>query len=94
MTPERHRLAKSKMYYECPCVFISPVGRRLPSEVVTRRRIFVVMIRARSQNIQQASIAAFCEVNRVIPIEACHAVMVGNPKRSTRTLVPQDRTHG
>ena len=47
------------------------------------------------QNFQRACTAAPCEVDHVVPIEACRRhVMVNNPKQSAQILLQRCRTHG
>lgn len=91
MTREQRRFTISRLYPESARVPAEPVDRSgLPPEV-PRTWILTTRDRALSVRSQRDSIEALGGVQTVIPIDACHDVMISHPERLAQVLVQRCR---
>jgi pimeloyl-ACP methyl ester carboxylesterase len=91
MSPQQRRFTLSRLYPESARIPAEPVDRSgLPADV-PRTWILTTRDRALSVASQHASIAALGGVQDVIPIDACHDVMVSHPERLAQILVERCR---
>lgn len=91
MTPQQRRFTLSHLYPESARIGAEPVDRSdLPGDV-PRTWILTTRDRALSVASQQASIEALGGVQTVIPVDACHEVMISHPDRLAQILVERCR---
>jgi pimeloyl-ACP methyl ester carboxylesterase len=91
MSPQQRRFTLSRLYPESARIPAEPVDRSgLPVDV-PRTWILTTRDRALSVASQHASIAALGGVQDVIPIDACHDVMVSHPERLAQILIERCR---
>jgi pimeloyl-ACP methyl ester carboxylesterase len=91
MTPEQRRFTLSRLYPEAARITAEPVDRSgLPADV-PRTWILTTRDRALSVSSQQASIEALGGVETLIPIDACHDVMISHPERLAQILIERCR---
>ncbi|BBX27032.1 hypothetical protein GCM10009632_13020 [Mycolicibacterium alvei] len=94
MTRAQRKFTMSRLYAESARIPAEPVDRSgLPDEV-PRTWILTTHDRALSLNSQRASIAALGGVQDVIPVDACHDVMISHPERMARILIDRCRLRG
>jgi pimeloyl-ACP methyl ester carboxylesterase len=94
MTRAQRQFTLSRLYAESARIPAEPVDRsRLPDDV-PRTWILTTRDRALSQKSQQASIAALGGVQDVIPIDACHEVMISHPEVLAGILIKRCRLRG
>ena len=91
MTPEQREFALSRLYPESACIPSAPVDRSTLPDDVPRTWILTTSDRALSDRSQRASIAALGGVQDVIPIDACHDVMISHPGRLAQILLERCR---
>ncbi|MDT5094425.1 MAG: hypothetical protein QOH60_3788 [Mycobacterium sp.] len=92
MSPQQREFALSRLYEESARVPGEPVDRSALPDDVPRTWILTTRDRALSLKSQHASIAALGGVQDVIPIEACHDVMISHPERLAQILVERCRS--
>ncbi|ODR24669.1 MULTISPECIES: alpha/beta fold hydrolase [Mycolicibacterium] len=91
MTRAQREFTMSRLYAESARIPAEPVDRSgLPDEV-PRTWILTTHDRALSLNSQRASIAALGGVQDVIPVDACHDVMISHPEVLARILIERCR---
>jgi pimeloyl-ACP methyl ester carboxylesterase len=94
MTREQQRFTLSRLCAESVRIPAEPVDRSgLPAEV-PRTWILTTRDRTLSVQSQHDSIAALGGVQAVIPIDACHEVMISHPERLARILIERCRSAG
>ncbi len=93
MTPQQRQFALSRLYPESARIPAEPVDRSALPACVPRTWILTTRDRALSVKSQQASIAALGGVTQVIPIDACHDVMISHPGHLARLLAERCRAH-
>jgi len=94
MTRAQRQFTLSRLYTESARIPAEPVDRSgLPGDV-PRTWIMTTRDRALSQKSQQASIAALGGVQDVIPVDACHDVMISHPEQMARILIERCRVRG
>jgi pimeloyl-ACP methyl ester carboxylesterase len=91
MSRQQREFALSRLYEESARIPGEPVDRSALPEDVPRTWILTTRDRALSVKSQHASIAALGGVQAVIPIDACHDVMISHPKRLAEILVERCR---
>jgi pimeloyl-ACP methyl ester carboxylesterase len=92
MTRAQRLFAVSHMYEESLRVAIEPVDRSdLPPEV-PRTWILTLRDRALPVSAQRTCMTALGGVQNVIPIDACHNVMVSHPKQLATILIERCRS--
>lgn len=91
MTREQRRFTMSRLYAESTGIVVEPVDRRdLPAEV-PRTWILTTRDRALSVASQRRSIDALGGVQTIIPVDACHDVMISHPTWLAKTLIERCR---
>lgn len=91
MTPEQRRFTLAHLYPESALIPAEPVDRSgLPADV-PRTWILTTRDRALSIASQQKSIDALGGVQTVIPIDACHEVMISHPAQLAQILIERCR---
>lgn len=91
MTAEQRRFTLSRLYAESVRIPAEPVDRRgLPADV-PRTWILTTRDRALSVSSQHDSIGALGGVQALIPIDACHEVMISHPDRLAQILIQRCR---
>lgn len=94
MTRAQRQFTMSRLYAESARIPAEPVDRSgLPDEV-PRTWILTTHDRALSLNSQLASITALGGVQDVIPVDACHDVMISHPEQMARILIERCRVRG
>ncbi|WP_166903386.1 alpha/beta fold hydrolase [Mycobacterium sp. DL440] len=94
MTRAQRQFAMSRLYAESARIPAEPVDRSgLPDEV-PRTWILTTHDRALSLNSQLASIAALGGIQDVIPVDACHDVMISHPEQLARILIERCQLRG
>jgi pimeloyl-ACP methyl ester carboxylesterase len=94
MTRAQRLFAVSHMYEESLRVAIEPVDRSdLPPEV-PRTWILTMRDRALPVSAQRTCMTALGGVQTVIPIDACHSVMVSHPQQLATILIERCRSAG
>jgi pimeloyl-ACP methyl ester carboxylesterase len=91
MTPQQREFALSRLYDESARIPGEPVDRSALPDDVPRTWILTTRDRALSNKSQHASIAALGGVQDVIPIDACHDVMISHPERLAQILIERCR---
>ena len=91
MSPQQREFALSRLYPESARIPGEPVDRSAVPIDVPRTWILTTRDRALSNKSQQASIAALGGVEDVIPIDACHDVMISHPQELAAILVERCR---
>ncbi len=91
MSSQQRAFALSRLYAESARIPGEPVDRSALPDDVPRTWILTTRDRALSSKSQQASIAALGGVQTVIPIDACHDVMVSHPERLAQILIERCR---
>jgi pimeloyl-ACP methyl ester carboxylesterase len=91
MTRQQREFALSRLYAESARIPGEPVDRSALPDDVPRTWILTTRDRALSSKSQQASIAALGGVQTVIPIDACHDLMVSHPERLAQILIERCR---
>jgi pimeloyl-ACP methyl ester carboxylesterase len=91
MTPQQREFALSRLYDESARIPGEPVDRSALPDDVPRTWILTTRDRALSNKSQRASIAALGGVQDVIPIDACHDVMISHPERLAQILIERCR---
>ena len=91
MTKEQREFALSRLYPESACIPSAPVDRSTLPDDVPRTWILTTRDRALSEKSQRVSIAALGGVQDVIPIDACHDVMISHPGRLAQILLERCR---
>lgn len=94
MTPQQREFTLSRLYEESARIPGEPVDRSALPDDVPRIWILTTRDRALSVKSQHASIAALGGVKGVIPIDACHDVMISHPERLAQILVERCRRRG
>ncbi|CDO31251.1 alpha/beta fold hydrolase [Mycolicibacterium porcinum] len=94
MTAQQREFAMSRLYDEASVIGVEPVDRSALPDDVPRTWILTTRDRALSQKSQQASIAALGGVNEVIPVDACHDVMISHPEQLARILIERCQLRG
>jgi pimeloyl-ACP methyl ester carboxylesterase len=94
MTPQQRNFTLSRLYRESARIPGEPVDRGALPEDVPRTWILTTRDRALSVKSQHASIAALGGVEGVIPIDACHDVMISHPERMAEILIERCRRRG
>jgi pimeloyl-ACP methyl ester carboxylesterase len=91
MTAQQRRFTLSRLYPESARIPAEPVDRSgLPADV-PRTWILTTRDRALSVSSQRASIEELGGVETLIPIDACHEVMISHPDRLAQILVERCR---
>ena len=91
MTPEQRHFTLSRLYPESARIPAETVDRSdLPADV-PRTWILTTRDRALSVSSQRDSIEALGGVQTVIPVDACHEVMISHPDRLAQILVERCR---
>jgi pimeloyl-ACP methyl ester carboxylesterase len=93
MSPQQREFTLSRLYPESACIPAEPVDRSALPDEVPRTWILTTRDRALSKKSQQASIAALGGVQEVIPIDACHDLMVSHPKQLAQILAERCRLY-
>ncbi|MEB3070709.1 alpha/beta fold hydrolase [[Mycobacterium] vasticus] len=91
MTRDQRAFTLSRLYAESACIGVEPVDRSNLPTAVSRTWILTTRDRALSISSQQASIAALGGVQTVIPIHACHDVMISHARELAVMLVDRCR---
>jgi pimeloyl-ACP methyl ester carboxylesterase len=91
MSPQQREFAMSRLYPESARIPGEAVDRSALPADVPRTWILTTRDRALSSRSQRASIAALGGVKDVIPIDACHDMMISHPKRLAEILVERCR---
>jgi pimeloyl-ACP methyl ester carboxylesterase len=91
MTREQRAFTLSRLYTESVRVPAEPVDRSGLPQDVPRAWILTTRDRALSVRSQHNSIKALGGVATVIPIDACHEVMISHPERLARILIERCR---
>jgi pimeloyl-ACP methyl ester carboxylesterase len=87
MTPEQRSFALSRLYEESIGIPSERVDRSDLPVNVRRSWILTTRDRALSVKSQRECIAALGDVHPVIPVEACHDVMISEPQLLARLLI-------
>ncbi|WP_084249151.1 alpha/beta fold hydrolase [Mycobacterium avium] len=93
MSPQQREFALARLYPESARIPAESVDRSALPNDVPRTWILTTRDRALSQKSQQASIAALGGVQEVIPIDACHDLMISHPDRLAQILVDRCRLY-
>jgi pimeloyl-ACP methyl ester carboxylesterase len=93
MSAQQREFALSRLYPESACIPGESVDRSALPNDVARTWILTTRDRALSQKSQRASIAALGGVAQVIPIDACHDLMISHPERLAQILVDRCRLY-
>jgi pimeloyl-ACP methyl ester carboxylesterase len=91
MTRQQREFILSRLYAESARIPGEPVDRSALPADVPRTWILTTRDRALPNKSQQASITALGGVQTVIPIDACHDVMVSHPERLAQILIERCR---
>jgi pimeloyl-ACP methyl ester carboxylesterase len=91
MTPEQRRFTLSRLYPESARIAAETVDRSDLPDDVPRTWILTTRDRALSVSSQQDSIDALSGVQTVIPVDACHELMISHPDRLAQILVERCR---
>lgn len=91
MTREQRRFTVSRLYPESARIPAERVDRSAMPDDVPRTWILTLRDRALSQRSQRDSIAALGGVHTMIPIDACHDVMISHPQRLAEILIERCR---
>ncbi|MBE1552098.1 pimeloyl-ACP methyl ester carboxylesterase [Mycobacterium sp. OAS707] len=94
MSSQQRAFALSRLYPESARIPGEPVERSALPDDVPRTWILTTRDRALSRKSQQASIAALGGVQTVIPIDACHDLMISHPQRLAQILIERCRLRG
>jgi pimeloyl-ACP methyl ester carboxylesterase len=94
MTRMQRQFTLSRLHAESARIPAEPVDRSGFPDDVPRTWILTTRDRALSHKSQQASIAALGGVQDVIPIDACHDVMISHPELLARILIERCRRRG
>lgn len=94
MTRAQRQFTLSRLYAESARIPAEPVDRSGLPDDVPRTWILTTRDRALSQKSQHASIAALGGVHDVIPVDACHDVMISHPELLARILIERCRLRG
>jgi pimeloyl-ACP methyl ester carboxylesterase len=94
MTTQQRNFTLSRLSKESARIPGESVDRGALPEDVPRTWILTTRDRALSVKSQHASIAALGGVEGVIPIDACHDVMISHPERLAEILVERCRRRG
>jgi hypothetical protein len=91
MTPQQRVFTLSRLYPESARIPAEPVDRSdLPADV-PRTWILTTRDRALSVSSQHASMEALGGVDTVVPIDACHELMISHPERLAQILIERCR---
>lgn len=93
MSPQQRDFALARLYEESARIPAEPVDRSALPEDVPRTWVLTTRDRALSGKSQQASMAALGGVQQVIPIDACHDLMISHPERLAQLLAERCRVH-
>jgi pimeloyl-ACP methyl ester carboxylesterase len=93
MTREQRTFTLSRLYPESARIVAEPVDRGELPEDVPRTWILTTRDRALSVRSQLSSIDALGGVSTVIPVDACHDVMISHPELLARILIERCRLH-
>lgn len=93
MSAQQREFALSRLYEESARIPGESVDRSALPDDVPRTWILTTRDRALSHKSQQASIAALGGVREVIPIDACHDVMISHPEQLAQLLAERCRAH-
>lgn len=93
MSSGQREFALSRLYPESARIPGEPVDRSALSDDVPRTWILTTRDRALSKKSQHASIAALGGVQEVIPVDACHDLMISHPERLAQLLVDRCRLY-
>jgi pimeloyl-ACP methyl ester carboxylesterase len=93
MTHEQRRFTLSRLHRESARIVAEPVDRSGLPDDVPRTWILTTRDRALSVRSQRRSIEALGGVSAVIPVEACHEVMISHPELLARILIERCRLH-
>ncbi|NDJ87874.1 alpha/beta fold hydrolase [Mycolicibacter kumamotonensis] len=93
MTRQQRTFTLSRLYPESARIVAEPVDRTGLPQDVPRTWILTTRDRALSVRSQQASIEALGGVQTLIPLDACHDVMVSHPEPLARTLIERCRVY-
>jgi pimeloyl-ACP methyl ester carboxylesterase len=91
MSSQQREFALSRLCPESARIPGEPVDRSALPDDVPRTWILTTRDRALSIKSQQASIAALGGVEKVIPVDACHDVMISHPQRVAQILIERCR---
>jgi pimeloyl-ACP methyl ester carboxylesterase len=94
MTRQQRQFALSHLYPESARIIAEAVDRSAMPTDVPRTWILTTRDRSLSQKAQRASIAALGGVQTVIPVDACHEVMISHPERLAEILIDRCRRRG
>ncbi|BBX94248.1 MULTISPECIES: alpha/beta fold hydrolase [Mycolicibacterium] len=94
MTRAQRQFTLTRLYAESARIPAEPVDRSGLPDDVPRTWILTTRDRALSQKSQQASITALGGVQHVIPIDACHEVMISHPEVLAGILIERCRLRG
>jgi hypothetical protein len=87
----RRRFMDGRLYPESSQIPVEKVSRPDMPEGVPRTWILTLRDRTHSAMEQRASIEAIGGVQRIIPIDTCHGLMVSEPERLAEILVERCR---
>jgi pimeloyl-ACP methyl ester carboxylesterase len=93
MSRAQRRFMVGKLYLESPRILAENVSRRSLPDDVPRTWILTTRDRALSAKSQRRSIEAIGGVQKVIPIDTCHDLMVSEPERLAEILVERCRRY-
>jgi pimeloyl-ACP methyl ester carboxylesterase len=93
MTRQQRKFTLSRLYPESARIGAEPVDRSGLPQTVPRTWVLTTRDRALSVQSQHDSIAALGGVQTVIPVDACHEVMISHPERLARILIERCRLH-
>jgi pimeloyl-ACP methyl ester carboxylesterase len=91
MTRKQRKFTLSRLYPESARIPAEQVDRSEMPDDVPRTWVLTLRDRALSQRSQYRSIAALGGVHTMIPIEACHDVMISHPQRLAEILIERCR---
>jgi pimeloyl-ACP methyl ester carboxylesterase len=89
----RRRFMACRMYPESSRIPLEKVSRRDMPDGVPRTWILTLRDRTHPQREQWASVAAIGGVATLIPMDACHGLMVSDPERLAEILVERCRLY-
>jgi pimeloyl-ACP methyl ester carboxylesterase len=93
MSPQQREFALSRLYEESARIPGEPVDRSTLPDDVPRTWILTTRDRALSDKSQRASIAALGGVQKILPIDACHDLMISHPEQLAQLLAERCRAH-
>lgn len=93
MTREQRTFTLTRLHRESARVPAEPVDRSRLPEDVPRTWVLTTRDRALSVRSQHDSIEALGGVSTIIPVDACHEVMVSHPELLARILIERCRLH-